>query len=220
MEKGVEVENIEYMRFSTHFLVVTVKRDSLLKSGVLLETKDSVRESLQSENVNLERLREFARLLATAAGVPASSPFAAAHAVNIFDFSCKGRLLSACTALSSQTAIKNPLVFPIGDALVNPFWPQGLGVNRGFHSALDAVWSIYLDAVHDRQEALRERDVAYNIMLWLPMCSSLVLPGVGWRADPLSRYQPKIIHSMHMSDLRKNATATSLTQRILKTIAK
>ena len=33
-------------------------------------------------------------------------------------------------------------VFPVGDALLEPFWPQGLGSNRGFHSALDAVWAV------------------------------------------------------------------------------
>ena len=31
------------------------------------------------------------------------------------------------------------LVMPIGDALQSPFWPQGLGVNAGFHSALNAL---------------------------------------------------------------------------------
>ncbi len=27
----------------------------------------------------------------------------------------------------------------IGDALLEPFWPEGLGLNRGFHTYLDAV---------------------------------------------------------------------------------
>ena len=31
-----------------------------------------------------------------------------------------------------------------GDALLEPFWPQGLGSNRGFHSALDAVWAVHV----------------------------------------------------------------------------
>jgi len=30
-------------------------------------------------------------------------------------------------------------VFVAGDALLEPFWPEGLGVNRGFHTALDTV---------------------------------------------------------------------------------
>ena len=32
------------------------------------------------------------------------------------------------------------LVLPVGDALQEPFWPEGLGVNRGCHNALDAAW--------------------------------------------------------------------------------
>jgi hypothetical protein len=28
----------------------------------------------------------------------------------------------------------------VGDALLEPFWPEGLGINRGFMSALDACW--------------------------------------------------------------------------------
>ena len=38
-------------------------------------------------------------------------------------------------------------VFPIGDAILEPFWPQGLGSNRGFHSAMDAIWSVHV--LHD-----------------------------------------------------------------------
>ena len=30
-------------------------------------------------------------------------------------------------------------VMAVGDSLIEPFWPEGLGINRGFHSALDAV---------------------------------------------------------------------------------
>ena len=33
-------------------------------------------------------------------------------------------------------------VLVVGDALLEPFWPEGLGVNRGFLSALDAAWML------------------------------------------------------------------------------
>ena len=32
------------------------------------------------------------------------------------------------------------LVLPVGDALQEPFWPQGLGINRGVLAAQDACW--------------------------------------------------------------------------------
>lgn len=34
------------------------------------------------------------------------------------------------------------LVFVCGDALIEPFWPEGLGINRGFLSALDAAYVV------------------------------------------------------------------------------
>ena len=33
------------------------------------------------------------------------------------------------------------LVLSVGDALQEPFWPEGLGINRGMHNALDACWA-------------------------------------------------------------------------------
>ena len=30
----------------------------------------------------------------------------------------------------------------VGDALMEPFWPEGLGINRGFLSCLDSCWMI------------------------------------------------------------------------------
>ena len=35
-------------------------------------------------------------------------------------------------------------VLPVGDSILEPFWPQGLGSNRGFHSALDAIWCVHV----------------------------------------------------------------------------
>jgi hypothetical protein len=210
------------LRFSTHFLVVSAKRDSLLTSGVLRQSRPSIRECLEPANLDVDRLRHLARRIATVVGIPETCSFAAAHAVNIFDFSCKGRLLLSCKALSASVpaavtpAADQPLVLPIGDTLVNPFWPQGLGVNRGFHSALDAVWALYLDAVGSRSEAERERLVSYNMMMWLPLQSALVRspapPNGLWLADPLTRYGRKLPASMHFAD------ASSLTPRMVAAI--
>ena len=35
------------------------------------------------------------------------------------------------------------LVLPVGDALQEPFWPQGLGINRGILNAQDACWAAH-----------------------------------------------------------------------------
>ncbi len=34
------------------------------------------------------------------------------------------------------------LVGMVGDALVEPFWPQGTGANRAFLSCYDLAWAI------------------------------------------------------------------------------
>jgi len=226
-ENGIDVENMEYMKFSTHFIVVTAKKDSLVKYGVLRQSKDSIQESLIKENIDFDRLQLFGRHLANCAGVSQTCPFAAQHGVNIFDFSCKGLLTKPFTTLTPKQLPENdhshyPLVLPIGDTLINPFWPQGLGVNRGFHTSLDAVWTILLDTItpplgnsSSREIALQERDVSHRMNLWYPLMAPLVNSGVSWRADPLTRYAVKIPQTMHMNDVQKHAVVSSLTPRIL-----
>jgi hypothetical protein len=227
-ESGVDVENMEYMKFSTHFIVVTAKKDSLFKFGVLKENKPVISDALHRDNIDFDRLRAFARHLATAAGVPATAPLSAAHGVNIFDFSCKGQLTKPFTTLIPKNVttenVHHPLVLPIGDTLVNPFWPQGLGVNRGFHSSLDAVWTVFLDSIaptsgsSSRSIALHERDVSHRMMMWFPLQPHLINSGLQWKADPLTRYTSKIPQTMHMNDVQKHATVSSLTPRMLNVL--
>ena len=88
-------------------------------------------------------------------------------------------------------------VFPAGDAMVEPFWPQGLGSNRGFHTALDAVWAVrHLRAEGQRegataaqlQAALLEREFAFDCMTHSVWNATLLKPAAGWSADPVTRY--------------------------------
>ena len=92
-------------------------------------------------------------------------------------------------AAGAELAHRLP-VFPVGDAILEPFWPQGLGSNRGFHSALDAVWAAHVAAEAGLDEALLERHFWYDLMLqgpWNPG-AGLLKPAEGWCADPVSRY--------------------------------
>ena len=66
------------------------------------------------------------------------------RSVDIFDFSERRSLRHAAevvTAVDGVPRAKPLVVLPIGDALQEPFWPEGLGINRGFHNALDACWA-------------------------------------------------------------------------------
>lgn len=67
------------------------------------------------------------------------------RSVDIFDFSGKRRMRRAaevvrCVDGNTLAPHSRLLVLPVGDALQEPFWPEGLGVNRGLHNALDGAW--------------------------------------------------------------------------------
>ena len=75
------------------------------------------------------------------------------RSLDIFDYSGTRRMdkdsaaaiVTAVRAAAGEELEPRPpkralLVLPIGDALQEPFWPQGLGINRGLLNALDASW--------------------------------------------------------------------------------
>ncbi|KAL1522346.1 hypothetical protein AB1Y20_017338 [Prymnesium parvum] len=64
------------------------------------------------------------------------------------------------------------LVMPVGDALQEPFWPEGLGTNRGVHNARDAAWvaNKWMSVASKPEEwddLLKERNTLYNQTLQL-----------------------------------------------------
>ena len=73
------------------------------------------------------------------------------RSVDIFDFSERNSMKNACEVVTAvkgadeaaaPTPLEKPmLVLSVGDALQEPFWPEGLGINRGMHNALDACWA-------------------------------------------------------------------------------
>ena len=113
------------------------------------------------------------------------------------------RIPSGKPAAGAKATTMAP-VFPIGDSLLEPFWPQGLGSNRGFHSALDAVWAVHVMEEEGLEAALLERCFWYDLMLQGPWKPALLKPAAsggggvgsgrssagegGWSADPLTRY--------------------------------
>jgi len=89
-------------------------------------------------------------------------------------------------------------VFPIGDSLLEPFWPQGLGSNRGFHSALDACSAMQVLRTEGLEAALLERGFCFDVMMLAPMGfhKGIIQPGFGWSADICTRYLPEVIQSV------------------------
>ena len=89
-------------------------------------------------------------------------------------------------------------VFPIGDSLLEPFWPQGLGSNRGFHSALDTAHSIKVLKEEGLEAALLDRLFSYDVMVQVggAFPPNLIQPGNHWRAEYTTRYIPSVIVEM------------------------
>jgi hypothetical protein len=95
----------------------------------------------QPSNVSVEQLERYARA-AIALFVPslAKHPMVPGQ-LSLFDFSerwqsNRAAMLVPGAALGQQHEV---LVTRVGDALQEPFWPEGLGINRGFLGALDCA---------------------------------------------------------------------------------
>ena len=204
---GIDVENMEYMRgTSTHFIAVTTKQKVLQEYGIVKEIRPKVRETLTADNMDFECLRKLARVCAQASGIPDDAPLCAKHGVQVFDFSCKGLCVDSFRKLDDTT-----FVFPIGDSLQNPFWPQGFGINRGFHNSCDAVWAAHVHAAGGNAE--EERHFAFRLMDWRLFSAGVLQPGKGWTTDPLTRYSPDLIKSIHLRDIESKATESSIPKR-------
>ncbi|KAJ8265846.1 hypothetical protein COCON_G00149450 [Conger conger] len=145
-ETGIDLENIVYYKDDTHYFVMTAKKKSLLTKGVLKQDHSDAEELLSSDNVNQEALLRYAQDAAhfsTQRLLP-SLEFAQNHAgrpdVAMFDFTCMFRAENA--SLVRERRGRKLLVGLVGDCLVEPFWPLGTGIARGFLAAFDAAWMV------------------------------------------------------------------------------
>ena len=67
-------------------------------------------------------------------------PFIDKNDVSIFDFTNLYKSRNACQVLAQGGA--RLLVAVVGDSLMEPFWPEGTGIGRGFLSVLDTAWLV------------------------------------------------------------------------------
>lgn len=150
---GVTLENCVYYRSGLqHYLVMTPTAASLISKGVF---EDPTKEDLTAgRNVRKEKVREIAQCAAEHFGLPRMEFAPAPDDAMLFDFSGIKRAQSGCAFVSSEEA-PEALVMLVGDALLQPFWPEGLGIMRGFLSALDAVAAINAWGGNDAEAARR-----------------------------------------------------------------
>uniref|UniRef100_A0A672U824 Molecule interacting with CasL protein 1 n=1 Tax=Strigops habroptila TaxID=2489341 RepID=A0A672U824_STRHB len=164
---GIDLENIVYYKDDTHYFVMTAKKQSLLKKGVILQDKADIESLLSPENVNRDALLSYAKEAAnfsTNYRLP-QLEFALNHRglpdVDMFDFTCMTRSENA--ALVREHNGVRLLLGLVGDCLVEPFWPLGTGVARGFLAAFDAAWMVRRWAAGTPPlEVLAERESIYQ----------------------------------------------------------
>ncbi|XP_074554019.1 protein-methionine sulfoxide oxidase mical3b-like isoform X2 [Halichoeres trimaculatus] len=145
-ETGIDLENIVYYKDDTHYFVMTAKKQSLLDKGVILQDFADTEQLLSRDNVDQKALQAYAREAAdfsTNHQLP-SLDFAMNHYgqpdVAMFDFTCM--YASENAAMVRQRHGHQLLVTLVGDSLLEPFWPMGTGIARGFLAALDSAWMI------------------------------------------------------------------------------
>lgn len=168
-DTGIDLENIVYYKDDTHYFVMTAKKQSLLKMGVILQDLADTDSLLSPANVDSEALFKYARDAAnfsTGYQLP-QIEFALNHHqqpdVDMFDFTCMYRAENA--ALVRERRGARLLIGLVGDCLVEPFWPLGTGVARGFLAAYDAAWMVKKWASGAPPlEVLAERESVYQLL--------------------------------------------------------
>ena len=119
-------------------LELMASRAGLLELGVIRK-KLPRSQLLQADNIDVDKLREMARTIATECGVPPTASFTDVNPVQLFDFSSLARCelplklllpdgtVADSAAAAGASAAGAALVCPIGDALQEPLWTSGLG---------------------------------------------------------------------------------------------
>ncbi|XP_057559507.1 F-actin-monooxygenase MICAL3 isoform X2 [Hippopotamus amphibius kiboko] len=166
---GIDLENIVYYKDDTHYFVMTAKKQSLLDKGVILHDYADTELLLSRENVDQEALLSYAREAAdfsTQQQLP-SLDFAINHYgqpdVAMFDFTCM--YASENAALVREHNGHQLLVALVGDSLLEPFWPMGTGIARGFLAAMDSAWMVRSWSLgRSPLEVLAERESIYRLL--------------------------------------------------------
>ncbi|XP_048948408.1 F-actin-monooxygenase MICAL1 isoform X1 [Canis lupus dingo] len=166
---GIDLENIVYYKDDTHYFVMTAKKQCLLRLGVLRQDWPEIDRLLGSANVVPEALQRFVRAAADFAtnGKLGKLEFARdAHGrpdISAFDFTSMMRAESSARVQEKDGA--RLLLGLVGDCLVEPFWPLGTGVARGFLAAFDAAWMVKRWAEGAGPlEVLAERESLYQLL--------------------------------------------------------
>ena len=142
---GIDLENIVHFQDETHYFVMTAKKECLIKKGVILKDTEDRASLLLSTNIDQQKLKQFAMEAATFSTGHFSSPLPCSlqdlhKDISIFDFSQLQSSKNSCRVM--QRRGRRLVLGLVGDSLQQPFWPEGLGIKRGFLSVLDTAWLV------------------------------------------------------------------------------
>ncbi|XP_016322106.1 protein-methionine sulfoxide oxidase mical3a isoform X1 [Sinocyclocheilus anshuiensis] len=203
---GIDLENIVYYKDDTHYFVMTAKKQSLLEKGVILHDYADTEMLLSRANVDQKALLSYAREAAdfsTNHQLP-KLDFAINHYgqpdVAMFDFTCM--YASENAALVRQRNAHKLLVALVGDSLLEPFWPMGTGIARGFLAAMDAAWMVRSWAHGSSPlEVLAERESIYRL---LPQTTpeNVSKNFSQYSVDPTTRYPNISLHQVRPNQVR------------------
>jgi len=213
---GLESENVVYYKDPhVHYLVFTPTVRALDEYGVLKSSaRDEDERLLYRGNVNKEKLLEFAMKAAEVFELPVKNGLTTAP--GIFDFSERTKGQEAGVLLKSKSCgSSEALAFIAGDALMEPFWPEGLGMNRGFLTALDTAWVLqkFVRGKCTAKEAIEEREDLYFVMRDLAaktrcqVLTKMIIHGRDWTIDPNTRYNRSVYPPSRESIMARKAEA-------------
>ncbi|XP_064778374.1 F-actin-monooxygenase mical1-like isoform X2 [Oncorhynchus masou masou] len=206
-ETGIDLENIVYYKDDTHYFVMTAKKKSLLKMGVIKQDFSDADKLLAQVNVDQEALLRYAydaAQFSTGHCLP-DMQFAQNHAgqpdVAMFDFTCMHRAENA--SLVRERKGKKLLMGLVGDCLVEPFWPLGTGIARGFLAAFDTAWMVRSwGKGRPHMEVLAERESIYQLLSQTtPENTSKKYSA--FSIDPATRYQHVNLNSVKAFQVKR-----------------
>uniref|UniRef100_A0A674NML6 F-actin monooxygenase n=1 Tax=Takifugu rubripes TaxID=31033 RepID=A0A674NML6_TAKRU len=205
-ETGIDLENIVYYKDDTHYFVMTAKKKSLLEKGVIKEDHSDAEQLLAPSNVDYKALHLYAHDAAqfsTGGNLP-HLQFAQNHLgqpdVAMFDFTCMYRAENA--SLIRERRGKKLLTALVGDCLVEPFWPLGTGIARGFLASFDTAWMVRswgLGVPH--LKVLAERESVYQILSQTTPENTSKNYG-SYTINPRTRYVTVNLSSIHTNQVR------------------
>ncbi|XP_076263943.1 molecule interacting with CasL isoform X4 [Rhynchophorus ferrugineus] len=189
----IDLENIVYYKDDTHYFVMTAKKASLLEKEVIKQDLADTEKLLAPDNVNRDKLYEYAREAAEFSTnyQMTDLEFAVNHYgqpdVAMFDFTSM-----YAAEYASKVVERNGsrlLMILVGDSLLEPFWPTGSGCARGFLSSLDAAWAIrsWSSGQYTPLDVLAERESIYRLLAQTTP-DNLNKDWKAYTLDPSTRY--------------------------------